>query len=182
MNYSEIKYYDIANGPGVRTSLFVSGCRNACPGCFNAITWAFDYGNELDAATSFQIATSLDADYIEGLTILGGEPLEPENQQGFCELLEQVRAQYPAKSLWLYTGFTFEELMGKETRAETEWLERILAALDVLVDGRFVEAQKDISLRFRGSSNQRLIDVPKTLAAGSLVAWEDQEIYSTHTM
>ena len=162
MNYGEIKYVDIANGIGVRVSLFVSGCRNHCPHCFNEMTWAFNYGKKYTKEVEDDILEHLSKSYVEGLTILGGEPFEPENQEGILNLIKRVREELPSKDIWIYTGFTLEELL-EGTRASTPLVKDILKNIDVLVDGRFVEALKDITLKFRGSSNQRLIDVKETI-------------------
>ena len=198
MNYATIKYCDIANGIGVRTTLFVSGCRRACPFCFNPEAWSFEYGNPFDEAVQQQIIDSLKPDYIQGLTLLGGEPFEPANQRGLVDFLERVRHECPCKTIWSYSGFTWEEIMGEDAphppydrlgiSPVTEVTERFVSCLDVLVDGPFVQAKKDITLRFRGSSNQRLIDVPATLAARKtdparpLIPWKDEPLFSTHTM
>ena len=181
MNYAEIKSFDIANGVGVRTSLFVSGCRHRCPGCFNAEAWDFDAGKPFTREVEDEILRSLEPDYVTGLSVLGGEPLEPENQQVLAPFLERMRADMPQKSIWMWTGFTWEQLVCEPSRARTEDLQRILKCLDVLVDGPFVEAQKDITLRFRGSANQRLIDVPASLASGELIGWQDIDLFSTHS-
>jgi len=180
MHYGEIKTCDIANGAGVRSTLFVSGCRNACPGCFNPETWSFSYGEEFTREAADRLIESLRPGFVAGITILGGEPMEPENQEVLAPFLERVRAELPDKSIWLYSGFTWEELTHGENRARTPFTERILATLDVLVDGRFVLALKDITLRFRGSSNQRILDVPASLEAGRAVLWEDDAVFSTH--
>lgn len=172
MHYCNIKNCDIANGAGVRVSLFVSGCRNHCKNCFQPETWAFDYGEEFTAATEEKILKMLAPSYIQGLTVLGGEPMEPENQKVLLPFLKKVKATYPDKTIWLFTGFTFEELHDASCRARTEYTDEILLLPNVLVDGRFVEEKKNISLRFRGSENQRLIDVPATLAAGTVTLWD----------
>lgn len=172
MHYCNIKNCDIANGIGVRVSLFVSGCRNHCKNCFQPETWAFDYGEEFTAATEEKILKMLTPSYIQGLTVLGGEPMEPENQKALLPFLEKVKAAYHDKTIWLFTGFTFEELHDASCRARTGYTDKILSLLNVLVDGRFVEEKKNISLRFRGSENQRLIDVPATLAAGTVTLWD----------
>lgn len=163
MNYSTIKYFDIANGVGVRTTLFVSGCRLRCPFCFNEAAWDFKAGKPFDAETEQKIIDSLAPSFIEGLSILGGEPFEPENQAGLVDFIERVRRTYPEKSIWIYSGHTLDEL--QQGAWHTDVTDRILAAIDVLVDGPFVQELYDIKLRFKGSSNQRLIDMPKTLAA-----------------
>ena len=171
MHYCNIKDCDIANGIGVRVSLFVSGCRNHCKNCFQPETWAFDYGEEFTAETEDKILKMLAPSYIHGLTVLGGEPMEPENQKALLPFLKRIKATYPDKNIWLFSGFTLEEIRSPGCRANTEYAPEILKLLDVLVDGRFVEEKKDISLRFRGSSNQRLIDIPATLATGKVTLW-----------
>ena len=183
MNYATIKYYDIANGPGVRTSVFVSGCRHRCPGCFNAVAWDFAYGQPFDKATRNQVFASCQPDYIAGLSLLGGEPFEPENQRELLPFVRNFKALYPNKTVWCYSGYTWEQLTGKEPcAARCEVTDELLQLLDVLVDSEFVQAKHDISLRFRGSSNQRLLDMPRTLAAGQPVWWEDEAVFATHTM
>ena len=181
MNYADIKYCDIANGVGVRTTLFVSGCRNHCAECFQPQTWDFGYGKEFTSEVEDEIITSLEPAYVTGLTLLGGEPMEPENQRGLLPFLRRVRAERPDKSIWLYTGFTWEQLTSQESRGNIEVTPELLGLIDVLVDGPFIIAQKDISLRFRGSRNQRIIDVPATLAAGEVVMWQDEPVFSTHS-
>ena len=174
MNYSLIRPCDIANGPGVRVSLFVSGCTHHCPGCFQPETWNFDYGQPFIWKTQQQIVSLLRPNHIEGLTILGGEPLEPGNQRELLPFVETVRREYPDKTIWVYSGFTLEELLNRtgEHGAATESL---LSQLDILVDGRFIEAKKDLRLKFCGSSNQRIIDLKKTKAAEKIVLWEDHD-------
>lgn len=172
MNYCNVKNCDIANGVGVRVSLFVSGCRNRCKNCFQPETWDFNYGKPFDEQPEEKLIKMLAPSYINGLTVLGGEPMEPENQRALLPFLKKVKAAYPQKTIWLYTGFTLEELRSPDCRAHTEYTEEILKLLTVLVDGRFVEEKKNISLRFRGSENQRLIDVAATLAAGSVTLWD----------
>ena len=172
MNYATIKPVDIANGVGVRVSLFVSGCRHHCKNCFNQEAWDFKYGNKFDDAIIKEITNYLAPDYITGLTLLGGEPFEPENQEGLIKLLKAVKQKYPNKTIWCYTGFVYDkELLGK-SRAVTEYTKQMLSLIDVLVDGRFVEDLKDITLRFRGSSNQRLIDVQKSLKTGKVELYD----------
>lgn len=174
MNYATIKYCDIANGTGVRTSLFVSGCRRHCPECFNAVAWDFGYGLPFDKAVRNEILGSLTPDYIDGLSLLGGEPFEPENQRCLVPFLRRVRAAYPDKTIWGFSGFTYEELTTNGTHPRCEVTDEMLSLLDVLVDGRFVEELKDISLRFRGSSNQRLIDLNASRQAGHLCFLPDR--------
>jgi len=171
MYYGEIKNCDIANGIGVRVTLFVSGCRNHCEHCFQPQTWDFRYGKPFTEETEAQILKMLQPTYITGLTLLGGEPFEVENQRVLLPFLKNVRMMYPYKTIWAFSGFTYEELLDKNCRAYCEATEDMLRILDVLVDGRFVEAKKDISLRFRGSSNQRIIDIPLTLDSGEIVLW-----------
>ncbi|MBP3706872.1 MAG: anaerobic ribonucleoside-triphosphate reductase activating protein [Clostridia bacterium] len=172
MYYGAVKKCDIANGPGVRVSLFVSGCRNRCKNCFQPETWAFDYGNEFTPKTQDEIIKMLIPSYISGLTVLGGEPFECENQKELLPFLKRVKKEFPNKTIWAFTGFTFEELRDAESRAYCEETEEILCLIDVLVDGRFVEEKKDITLKFRGSSNQRIIDLKKTLFSKEIVLWQ----------
>ena len=171
MHYGEIKNCDIANGIGVRVSLFVSGCTNRCEGCFQPQTWAFDYGSPFTAETEEQLLAMLAPDYIDGLTLLGGEPFEPDNQRTLLPFLRRVRERYPQKTVWAFSGFTFEEMKTDGSHPRCEATDKLLSLLAVLVDGRFILAQKDISLRFRGSRNQRLLDMPATLKAGVPVEW-----------
>ena len=170
MNYATIKNCDIANGPGVRVSLFVSGCTHRCPGCFNEVAWDFDYGEPFTQETIAYILNLLKPDYIQGLTLLGGEPFEPQNQSAVVELLRQVKRTYPNKSIWAFSGYLFEKDILSGRLGDTA---EYLSYLDVLVDGPFVEAKKNLSLRFRGSENQRLIDVPASLRKGETVLWQD---------
>ena len=166
MNVATIKKYDIANGVGVRVSLFVSGCRHRCPGCFNEVAWDFGYGTPYTEKTERELLDALRPGYIRGLTLLGGEPFEPENQAVLLSLLDRVRRELPGKDVWCYSGFTFEELTGEGARCVTPLTRRLLEKIDVLVDGRFVADLADISLVFRGSSNQRVLDAGASLAAG----------------
>lgn len=172
MNYGAIKKCDIANGPGIRVSLFVSGCTHHCPGCFNKDTWDFNYGEPFTPQTEREILDLLAPEHIGGFSLLGGEPFEPQNQRVLLPLLRKIKARYPTKTVWCYSGYVLEQLMG-ESCARCEVTDEMLGLIDVLVDGRFVEAKKDIRLRFRGSSNQRLIDLNKTRAAGKLILWDD---------
>ncbi len=181
MNYSEIKYFDIANGAGIRTTLFVSGCRHHCKGCFNPDTWAFEAGRPYSREVESQILSSLEPAYVDGLTLLGGEPFEPESQDVLIALLERVRAERPGKNVWAYSGFTWEQLTQGPSRAHTSHVMQMLSMVDVLVDGPFVLEQKDITLRFRGSSNQRIIDVRRSLEVGTPTLWEDDPLFTTHT-
>ncbi|MBE7052091.1 MAG: anaerobic ribonucleoside-triphosphate reductase activating protein [Ruminococcaceae bacterium] len=166
MNYGAIKETDIANGVGIRVSLFVSGCTHHCPGCFNADTWDFSYGEPFTEEIEAKILSLLEPDYINGLSLLGGEPMEPVNQRVLVPFVRNVKKKYPQKDIWCYSGYTFEEI--KNGRAHCEVTDEFLSLIDVLVDGRFVEAKKNIRLKFRGSENQRLIDVKKTLKTGEI--------------
>lgn len=159
MHYGKIRNCDIANGQGVRVSLFVSGCRNHCKNCFQPETWNFDYGNHYTAETEEYIIQLLSKPYIQGLTILGGEPLEPENQQGLLRLLKRVKSDYPEKDIWCYTGYTLEQALEDGSPCRCDVTDELLSMIDVLVDGRFMEELKDITLKFRGSSNQRIISM-----------------------
>ncbi len=174
MYYGEIKNCDIANGFGVRVSLFVSGCTNHCEHCFQPQTWDFRYGKPFTEETERQLLSMLAPGYINGLTLLGGEPFEPANQRVLLPFLRRVRRALPQKDIWSFTGFTWEELRTPGAYPRCEATDKLLSLLDVLVDGRYVEAKHDISLRFRGSSNQRIIDVPATLACGELTLWDEQ--------
>lgn len=169
MNYATIKKNDIANGPGVRVSLFVSGCRHRCKGCFNSEAWDFNYGAPYTAETAEQVLYAVGHSYIEGLSLLGGEPFEPENQEALISLTAEFKVRYPHKTVWCYSGFTFEELMAGKVGDKAA---QLLNNIDVLVDGRFVEELKDLSLIFRGSSNQRIIDVKKSLEQGEICLLE----------
>lgn len=213
MNYGRIFYCDIANGVGIRTSLFVSGCRHHCKECFNPETWDFSYGKPFDRGAEDEIISSLKSEYTDGISILGGEPMEPENQKDVLHLVKRIRSECPGKTIWIYSGFTYEELtgtapsgfgtnapnknsdaampsasadstasdaamssaaasIGAPSRCVTEYTNEILSNIDILVDGEFNIAKKNISLRFRGSSNQRIIDVPASLKAGNIVLSE----------
>ena len=178
MHYGEIKNCDIANGNGVRVSLFVSGCTHHCKGCFNEETWDFYYGKPFTRETEDQIIEWLKPDYIEGLTLLGGEPLEYVNQKELRPFLERVRKQCPGKNIWCYTGYIYERDVLERMVPKWNETSRILELIDILVDGPFMEEKKDISLRFRGSSNQRIIDVKKSLAAGETILWDGSYIRS----
>lgn len=171
MNYGAIKKCDIANGVGVRTVLFVSGCTHHCKGCFQPETWNFDYGERYTKETEDEIIESLRPDYVDGITLLGGEPFEPENQRELVKLLRRIKKELPQKTVWSFSGYTYEELTGG-SRAVCEVTNEMLSMLDVLVDGEFVEAKRNISLRFRGSENQRLIDMNKTRKEGKIVLWD----------
>lgn len=173
MNYAQIKNNDIANGPGIRVSLFVSGCTHRCPGCFNEEAWDFSYGKPFTQETVDEILDMLSPDRIRGLTLLGGEPFEPQNQRAIVELLRQIKSKYPNKSIWAFSGYLFDKDILAGRLGDREITMEYLRYLDVLVDGPFVMAKKDLNLRFRGSSNQRLIDVPASLESGTVVLWKD---------
>lgn len=168
MNYGEIKNYDIANGEGVRVSLFVSGCTHHCKNCFNPETWSFEYGKPFTKETEDYIIDCLSPDYIDGLSLLGGEPFEPQNQEALLPFLRKVKNELPNKNIWCYTGYLFDSELLSESRARCEFTDEMLSLIDVLVDGEFVQALHDISLAFRGSSNQRIIDVQKSLETGEI--------------
>ena len=173
MNYCELKKNDIANGIGVRTVLFVSGCTNHCEECFQPQTWDFGYGKPFTREVEDEIIASCKPYYINGLTLLGGEPFEPQNQPAIVELLRRIKGQYPDKSIWAYSGYLFDKDILAGRLGPWEITKEYLGYLDVLVDGPFVQAKKDLTLRFRGSSNQRLIDVPASLQKGEIVLWQD---------
>ncbi len=173
MNYGIIKKTDIANGTGVRVSLFVSGCTHHCKGCFNPETWSFDYGKPFTKETEEELLSALSKSYINGLTLLGGEPMEPNNQRVLLPLVKRVKDLYPEKDIWCYTGYDYEKDLLQESRARCEATEKLLSYIDVLVDGEFVEECKDISLQFRGSSNQRIIDVKASLNSGEVRLWTE---------
>ncbi len=172
MYYGEIKNCDIANGEGVRATLFVSGCTNRCEGCFQPQTWDFCYGQPFTKETEDKILEMLGASYIDGLTLLGGEPFEPENQRALLPFVKRIKKQYPNKNIWAFTGFTIEKLWNDEPHPRCEVTDELLSMIDVLVDGRFEKDKKNITLRFRGSENQRLLDMPKTLAEKKPILWD----------
>jgi anaerobic ribonucleoside-triphosphate reductase activating protein len=173
MNYATFRTHDVANGPGVRVSLFVSGCTHRCKGCFNAEAWDFNYGEEYTEALEGKIISALSPDYIKGFSLLGGEPFEPSNQAVLVGLLEKIKKVYPQKSIWCYTGYDLEADILPRRLGDGEVTERMIRCIDVLVDGKFVEEKKDLSLRFRGSSNQRIIDIPATLTSGKITLMEE---------
>ncbi len=174
MNYGEIKKCDIANGEGVRVSLFVSGCTHHCKNCFNPETWNFSFGKPFDDAAKAEILEALAPDYINGLSLLGGEPFEPDNQRALLPFLKEVRSRFPAKTIWCYSGYLLDQELLTDSRARCECTDEMLSLLDVLVDGEFVDALKNISLPFRGSENQRIIDVKETLVKGEIILWKLQ--------
>lgn len=167
MNYAAIKKHDVANGPGIRVSLFVSGCEHYCKGCFNSEAWDFSYGAPFDASAEAELFEALGRSYIKGFSLLGGEPFHPKNRPVLADLLEKIKEKFPEKDVWCYTGYNFEEL------CDESLARRMLENIDILVDGRFIEEKKNLSLRFRGSENQRILRMPETLASGSPVFWEN---------
>lgn len=169
MNYAGIKYCDIANGTGCRTVLFVSGCRNACKGCFQPQTWDFGYGEPFDEKIQEEVLKSLEPDYITGITVLGGEPFEPENQKELVPFMRKVVARYPNKNVWAFTGYIYDKDLVAGGRRHTEDTDELLSMIDVLVDGPFQEEKKDITLKFRGSSNQRILDLKETIRTGNII-------------
>ncbi len=175
MNYATIKYNDIANGKGIRTSLFVSGCTHRCKGCFNSEAWDFSYGQPFTKEVEDKIISSLKSDYIDGLTLLGGEPFEPSNQQVLYPFIKRVKDELPNKDIWCYTGYLFDKELLTESRATTCVTKDMLSLIDVLVDGKFIEEQKNISLAFKGSENQRIIDVQKSLKENKVKLVKDYE-------
>ena len=179
MNYANIKNCDIANGPGVRVSLFVSGCTHHCPGCFNQVAWDFAYGQPFTEETIQTILDMLRPDYIRGLTLLGGEPFEPQNQGAVVALLRRIKAEMPEKTVWAFTGYLLEKDLLSGRLGDTR---EYLSYLDVLVDGPFIEAKKNLNLQFRGSENQRIIDMNRTRAAGQVVLWQDDPLFADHKM
>ncbi len=174
MNYADIKQYDVANGLGVRVSIFVSGCTHHCKNCFNEETWDFNYGKPFTRQEIDQILTYLKPDYVSGLSVLGGEPFEPVNQEGLLPLLREVKQTYPKKDIWCYSGYLFDQQILGQMCKESEVTKELLSYIDILVDGRFVEEKKNLKIRFRGSENQRIIDVKKSLASGEVVHWEHE--------
>ena len=172
MNYGNIKYFDIADGEGVRTTLFVSGCTNRCKGCFQPETWDFDYGEPFTKEVEDKILDSLEPYYVDGLTLLGGEPMEPSNQAALLPFLRRVRERYPEKSIWCFTGFVLEDDLFEGGRKHTACTDELLSLIDILVDGPYIEDLRNIMLQFRGSENQRVIDLKKTLREGKVVIWD----------
>lgn len=172
MNYATIKTHDVANGPGVRVSLFVSGCTHFCKGCFNSEAWDFSYGKPYTPETEKQILDALSPDYIKGFSLLGGEPFHPANQETLLPLLKKIRETYPEKDIWCYTGYLYDEELLQGGEAATKTAAEMLRNIDILVDGRFVGELKNLSLRFRGSENQRIIDLKRTFAENKTVLWD----------
>lgn len=176
MNYASIKPFDVANGPGVRVSLFVSGCTHRCKNCFNSEAWDFNYGEKYTDEQTEKILDSLKPDYIKGFSLLGGEPFEPANQAVLCEVLEKIKATYPEKSVWCYTGYLFDTELLAGRLCDPEITRRMLSCIDILVDGEFVDEKKDLTLRFKGSSNQRIIDIQSSLKEGKIIRWSEDRI------
>ena len=172
MNVAAIKKNDIANGVGVRVSLFVSGCRHRCKNCFNKEAWDFDFGEKFTDETMEEIMSALDKDFISGLTILGGEPFENENLGGVLSVVKECRKRFPQKNIWCYTGYQLEELLTPGAHPHCEATEEMLSCIDILIDGRFMPEEKDISLQFRGSRNQRVIDMNRTRQSGKITPWD----------
>ena len=172
MNYATVKYFDIANGLGIRTSLFVSGCTHHCKNCFNSEAWDFNYGKPFDDKIQEEVINSLKNPFCDGLSLLGGEPFEPSNQKGLLPFLKKAKAEIPNLNIWCYTGYLFDEELLKDSRAKTEDTIEMLKLIDVLVDGKFVEELKNLNLRFKGSSNQRIIDVKKSLQENQVILYE----------
>lgn len=179
MNYADIKQYDIANGPGVRVSLFVSGCTHHCKNCFNPETWDFNYGTPFTSGTIKTILEYLKPDYVRGLTILGGEPFEHTNQLGLLPLVKAVKERYPNKTIWCYTGYLYDEAILKNMVPVWPETTDLLSCIDILVDGPFIEEEKDLNIKFRGSRNQRIIQVQESLKSGHIVLWDEtQDFFS----
>lgn len=176
MNYADIKQFDVANGPGIRTSLFVSGCTHHCKGCFNEVTWDFHYGQVFTKKEEDFILDSLKPDYIAGLTLLGGEPFELVNQKGLLSLVERVKNVYPQKDIWCFSGYLFDKDILEHMYKQYAETKNLLSYIDVLVDGKFMEELKNLSLRFKGSSNQRTILVQKSLQKGEIILWDPENL------
>ena len=174
MNYADIKQYDVANGTGIRVSLFVSGCTHHCRECFNQEAWDFHYGSPFTEAQTEQILDWLRPDYVAGLSLLGGEPMEPENQEGLLPLLRRVREEDPEKDVWCYSGYLFDRDIAGRMYRESQITRELLSYIDILVDGEFIREQKNLKVNFRGSDNQRIIDVKKSLAAGKVIHWQGE--------
>lgn len=173
MNYADIRPIDVANGPGIRVSLFVSGCTHACPECFNPEAWDFSYGQPFTQSKAEQILQAMEKPYIKGLSLLGGEPFHPANQAVVLDLVRQVRAHFPQKDIWCYSGYLFEDLAAGRVG---EFSRELLEQIDILVDGPFIVGLKNLGLRFRGSSNQRILDVNNSLVQGVPVLWDDSSV------
>lgn len=175
MNYATIKKTDIANGPGVRVSLFVSGCSHRCKGCFNPETWNFNYGKPFTAEVEDEILEALKPNYIEGFSLLGGEPFEVENQRSLLSFVKRVKAEFPNKSIWCYSGYLFDRDLTGNSKVNCECTKELLSCIDILVDGEFIEDKKNLNIKFRGSDNQRIIDVQKSLKEGKVCVINDDD-------
>lgn len=176
MNYANIKYFDIANGPGVRVSLYVSGCRNKCKSCFNPETWDFNYGKPFTVEEENSIIKGMTPDYIKGFTLLGGDPFEPENQVALIPFLQRLKKQFPKKSIWAFTGYNLDSELLAGKKGGSENVLKMLECIDVLVDGRFVDELADKNLKFRGPSNQRVIVIKPTLEKDEVILWDEQTV------
>lgn len=172
MNYATIKLFDVANGPGVRVSLFVSGCTHRCKGCFNEEAWDFSFGEKFTEKEENRILDALKPDYIKGFSLLGGEPFEPVNQSVLCNFLPKIKALFPEKDIWCYTGYDFEKDLLSGRLCDKMITDKMLSCIDILVDGKFVEEKKNLKLRFKGSENQRIIDVKKSIEENKIILWE----------
>ncbi len=172
MNYAAIKPFDVANGPGVRVSLFVSGCTHRCEDCFNREAWDFSYGEEFTEREMQKILKALEPDYIKGFSLLGGEPFEPRNQAVLADVLQKIKEVYPEKNVWCYTGYTFETDLLSGRLCDYAVTEKMLKNIDILVDGKFIKELKNLKLRFKGSENQRIIDVKKSMEENKIILWE----------
>lgn len=180
MNYAGLKKTDTANGPGIRVSLFVSGCTHGCKGCFNSEAWDFCYGQEFTAETESEILEAMSPDYIRGFSVLGGEPLDPRNRETVLEIIKRVKAAYPQKDIWCYTGYDYERDVLRWEREEKirggqQTVAELLGLIDILVDGEFIESEKNLRLAFRGSENQRLIDIKKSRAQEHVICLPEQK-------
>lgn len=172
MRYANIKNLDIANGPGVRVSLFVSGCRRHCEGCFNSVAWDFEYGKEFTSRSLLELLRLIGNPHVAGLSVLGGEPLEPENRDTVCDICNAVKIEYPKKNIWMWTGYNFEDVKDLP----------VMKHIDILVDGPFILEKKDLSLSYCGSSNQRVIDVQKSLESGDTILWKEPPSLRLHNL
>lgn len=175
MNYATIKKYDIANGPGVRVSLFVSGCSHHCKGCFNPETWDFNYGKPFTVQVEEEILSALKHDYIEGFSLLGGEPFEVENQRSLLPFVKRVKTRFPQKSIWCYSGYLFDRDLTGKSMVNCECTAELLSYIDIMIDGEFIEDKKNLNIKFRGSENQRIIDVQKSLKEGKVCTVSDDD-------
>lgn len=175
MNYAAIKKFDVANGVGVRVSLFVSGCTHHCKGCFNEEAWDFNYGEKFTEVQKEEIIQALSPKHIKGFSLLGGEPFEPENRPAVYDLLKAINQTYPEKTVWCYSGYLYDSYMKNGIHADPETVQGMLECIDILVDGKFVEELKDLSLRFKGSSNQRIIDVKASQKANEIILWKEDK-------